>query len=39
MDNKGTASKYLGQLALQMSQCPTQARTYAICVSQKGINV
>jgi len=23
MENKGTASKYLGKLALQMSQCPS----------------
>lgn len=35
----GKASKYLSTLALQMSQCTPQARSYAFCVSQKGINV
>lgn len=39
MDGKAPKSKYLSTLALQMSQCTVQARSYAICVSQKGINV
>ena len=38
-DKKIKGSKYLATLALQMSNCTTQSRQYAICVSQKGINV
>jgi hypothetical protein len=43
MDGKGkpagNKSQYLATLALQMSHCTMEARGYAICVSQKGINV
>ena len=40
MDKKPHDGKaLLGQIAARMTFCNTQVRQYAICVSQKGINV